>query len=59
MENRSSLEYISDAFKAPKKTKTSVEYQPRKAKTVVKMGVKCNKCYQIKSLTGNCFCSSF
>jgi len=57
MQNRRSLENISDMFKETPKPKRIVEFKARSKNKPVKLGATCNKCHTKKSLTGICFCN--
>lgn len=57
MQNRRSLENISDMFRVETVKRQSVVYAKRKTKSPIKMGTTCPQCFEKKSLTGLCFCN--
>lgn len=65
MENRSSLQYISEFYAGAQKTsqpKTSTSkgvFARRNAKAAPKSGSTCMTCFEKKSVTGFCSCNSF
>ncbi|QLF83279.1 hypothetical protein SEA_NICEHOUSE_35 [Rhodococcus phage NiceHouse] len=63
MENRSSLQYISEFYSGAQKTsqpvKSSGGFRPREPKPKPKMGAMCPACGLMRSLSGLCDCNTF